>query len=85
MEDENIKAATAMGARHPRQSEAFWGEVVTTWKASGIGARRFWREQGLALSTFSMWRKKLSSSIKETRQPLAVTADAAFIVCQSGC
>lgn len=37
MEDENIKAATAMGTRRPRQGEAFGGEMVNTWKASGIG------------------------------------------------
>jgi len=80
MEDENIKAATAMGTRRPRQGEAFWGEMVTTWKASGVGARRFCREQGLAVSTFSLWRKKLSSPVREIEQPLAVTADAAFIV-----
>jgi hypothetical protein len=80
MEDENIKAATAMGTRRPRQGEAFWGEMVNTWKASGIGARRFCREQGLAISTFSLWRKKLSGSVKENKPPLAVTADAAFIV-----
>jgi hypothetical protein len=80
MEDENIKAATAMGTRRPRQGEAFWGEMVTTWKASGIGARRFCREQGLAVSTFSLWRKKLSSPVREIKQPLAVTADVAFIV-----
>jgi hypothetical protein len=83
MEDGNIKAATAMGTRRPRQGEAFWGEMVTTWKASGIGARRFCRDHGLAVSTFSLWRKKLSSPIKEIRQPLAVTADAAFIVANS--
>lgn len=80
MEDENIEAATAMGTRRPRQGEAFWGEMVTTWKASGIGARRFCREQGLAVSTFSLWRKKLSSPVREIKQPLVVTADAAFIV-----
>ena len=79
MEDKNIKAATAMGTRRPRQGEEFWGEMVTTWKASGIGARRFCRDHGLAVSTFSLWRKKLSDSDKEIRQPLAMTADAAFI------
>ena len=79
MEEENIKAATAMGTRRPRQGEAFWGEMVTTWKASGIGARRFCREQGLAVSTLSLWRKNLSGSVQEIKPPLAVTADAAFI------
>jgi hypothetical protein len=80
MEDENIKASTAMGTRRPRQGEAFWGEMVTTWKASGIGARQFCRDHGLAVSTFSLWRKKLLGSVKEIKPPLAVTADAAFIV-----
>ncbi|MFM0390115.1 IS66 family insertion sequence element accessory protein TnpA [Paraburkholderia dipogonis] len=84
MEDENIKAETAMGTRRPRQGEVFWGEMVTTWKASGMGARRFCREQGLAVSTFSLWRKKLSGSVKEIKPPLAVTADAAFIVSNPG-
>jgi hypothetical protein len=83
MEDKDMGAATAMGTRRPRQGEAFWGDMVTTWKASGIGVRRFCREQGLAVSTFSLWRKKLASPGKEIRQPLAVTADAAFIVASS--
>ncbi|WP_434116070.1 IS66 family insertion sequence element accessory protein TnpA [Paraburkholderia caffeinilytica] len=69
-----------MSARRPRQGESFCCEIVTTWKASGVGDRRFCREQGLAVSTFSLWRKKLSSPVRETKQPLAVTADAAFIV-----
>jgi hypothetical protein len=72
MEDANIKAATAMGTRRPRQGEAFWDEMVATWKASGIGARRFCREQGLAVSTFSLWRKKLASPVRKIKQPLAV-------------
>jgi hypothetical protein len=80
MEDEDVRAATAMGTRRPRQGEAFWREMVTTWKASGIGARRFCREHGLAVSTFGLWRKKLSHSLKEIRAPLAITADAAFIM-----
>ncbi|WP_445376111.1 IS66 family insertion sequence element accessory protein TnpA [Paraburkholderia terricola] len=54
--------------------------MVSTGKASGIGARRFYREQGLAVSTFSLWRKTLSSSVKALKPPLAVAADAAFIV-----
>jgi hypothetical protein len=44
--------------------------------ASRLGARRFCRDQGLAISTFSLWRKKLSSPIKEIKQPLAVHRQA---------
>jgi len=79
-----IKGATTMGTHRPRQGEAFWREMVTTWKASGIGARRFCREQGVAVGTFSLWRKKLSSAAKESTLQLAVTADAAFIVSSLG-
>jgi hypothetical protein len=64
MEDEIIKAATAMGTRRPQQGEAFWREMVTAWKASGLGARRFCREHGLAVSTFGLWRKKLSQVLE---------------------
>lgn len=39
-----------MGTRRPRQGEAFWSEMVAAWKASGVGARRLCREQGLAVA-----------------------------------
>ena len=38
-----VDAAT----RRPRQGEAFWREMVVAWRASGLGARHFCREQGL--------------------------------------
>ncbi|WP_087660077.1 IS66 family insertion sequence element accessory protein TnpA [Caballeronia terrestris] len=41
-------------ARRPRQGEAFWCEMVMAWKRSGLGARRFCREKGLAVSTFEI-------------------------------
>ena len=51
-----------------------------TWRTSGLGARRFCREQGLAISTFSLWRKKLAGEASPGTSPLAVTPDAAFVV-----
>ncbi|MFM0438524.1 hypothetical protein PQQ84_18845 [Paraburkholderia strydomiana] len=68
------------GARRPRQGEAFWREMVMAWNTSGLGLRRFCREQGLAVSTFGLWRRKLSSEPRAEAHPLAVTPDAAFIV-----
>jgi hypothetical protein len=53
--------------------------MVAAWKMSGIGTRRFCREQGLAVSTFGLWRKKFTGETPST-SPLAVTADAAFII-----
>ena len=73
------RAVVRTGARRPRQSEAFWREMVAAWKMSGVGTRRFCREQGLAVSTFGLWRKKFTGEMPAT-SPLAVTADAAFVI-----
>ncbi|SFU26480.1 IS66 family insertion sequence element accessory protein TnpA [Paraburkholderia aspalathi] len=78
--DDATGEAVPTGARRPRQGEAFWREMVIAWTTSGLGLRRFCREQGLAVSTFGLWRKKLSSEPRAEPHPLAVTPDAAFIV-----
>ena len=77
-------ATEETGARRPRQGEAFWREMVVAWKASGLGARRFCRERGLAVSTFGLWRKKLSGEARAQACPLELTPDAAFIVSRPG-
>lgn len=79
--DDDVMGRTAVrtGARRPRQGEAFWREMVAAWKMSGVGTRRFCREQGVAVSTFGLWRKKFTGETPATI-PLAVTADAAFVV-----
>jgi transposase-like protein len=80
MDDDVVgRAFVRTRARRPRQGEAFWREMVAAWKMSGVGTRRFCREQGLAVSTFGLWRKKLTSETPST-SPLAVTADAAFVI-----
>ncbi|MFM0140838.1 IS66 family insertion sequence element accessory protein TnpA [Caballeronia grimmiae] len=73
------RAVVRTGARRPRQGEAFWREMVAAWRMSGVGTRRFCREQGLAVSTFGLWRKKFTGETPAT-SPLAVTADAAFVI-----
>ncbi|SAL87212.1 hypothetical protein AWB68_08318 [Caballeronia choica] len=74
--DDDVMGRTAVrtGARRPRQGEAFWREMVAAWKTSGVGTRRFCREQGLALSTFGLWRKKFAGDTHSATSPLAVTA-----------
>lgn len=70
-------------ARRSRQGEAFWREMVMAWKRSGLGARRFCREQGLAVSTFGLWRKKLAGETTARMSSLAVTPDTAFVVARA--
>jgi hypothetical protein len=80
MDDTTGETAVPTGARRPRQGEAFWREMVTTWTASGLGAQQFCHEQGLAVSTFGLWRRKLSGEARAGAHPLVATPDAAFIV-----
>ena len=80
MDDDAVgRGVVRRRARRPRQGEAFWREMVAAWKVSGVGTRRFCREQGLAVSTFGLWRKKFAGETPAT-SPLAVTADAAFVI-----
>ena len=79
MDDAAGETAVPTGARRPRQGEAFWHEMIMAWTASGLGVRRFCHEQALAVSTFGLWRKKLSGQARTEARPLAVTPDAAFI------
>ena len=80
MDDDAVgRVAVRTRARRPRQGEAFWREMVAAWKMSGVGTRRFCREQGLAVSTFGLWRKKFTGEAPSTSS-LAVTADAAFVI-----
>jgi hypothetical protein len=78
--DDAAEEAVPTGARRPRQGEAFWREMIMAWTTSGMGLQRFCREQGLAVSTFGLWRRKLSGEARADAHPLAVTPDAAFIV-----
>jgi hypothetical protein len=80
MEDDAVgRAVVRRRARRPRQGEAFWREMVAAWKVSGVGTRCFCREQGLAVSTFGFCRKKFAGETL-AMSPLAVTADAAFVI-----
>nr|WP_158447296.1 hypothetical protein [Paraburkholderia sp. BL8N3] len=80
MDDDAVgRAVVRTRARRPRQGEAFWRETVAAWTMSGVGTRRFCREQGLAVSTFGLWRKKFTGETPSA-SPLAVTADAAFVI-----
>ena len=77
--DDATGEAVPTGARRPRQGEAFWRDMVMARTTSELGLRRFCREQGLAVSTFGLWRRKLSGEARADAHPHAVAPDAAFI------
>jgi hypothetical protein len=66
------------GARYYRHDEAFWREMLAQWQDSGLSIRGFCRQQGLAVSTFGLWRKRVERE-QPAVAPLTVTADTAFI------
>ena len=40
---------------------AVWGERVAGWRASGLSAAAYCREQGLAYATFQYWLRRLGT------------------------
>lgn len=78
-------AQQATAERFVRRGEAFWREVFTQWEASGIGVRAFCQQRGIAVSTFGLWRSKLSRRARGGEAASATTtADAAvFIAAQA--
>ncbi|WP_181184355.1 MULTISPECIES: IS66 family insertion sequence element accessory protein TnpA [Cupriavidus] len=68
------------GATYYRHDEAFWRELLTQWHNSGLSIRAFCRQQGLAVSTYGLWRKRMERE-QPVAVPLTVTAETAFIDC----
>jgi transposase-like protein len=76
---QDVQQATA--ERFVRRGEAFWREVFTQWEASGIAVRAFCQQRGIAVSTFGLWRSKLSRSGRGGEAASAtITADAAVFI-----
>jgi hypothetical protein len=47
--------------RRTRRSEAEWTEILRRFESSGLASRSFCRREGLALSSFQRWRRRLGS------------------------
>lgn len=66
--------------RYYRHGDEFWFDLITRWKASGIGVRKFCEQNGVATSTFHKRRADLVKC--EVTVPTAarvMTPDACFI------
>ena len=47
--------------RRKRRSEAEWAEILRRFESSGLASRSFCRREGVALSSFQRWRRRLGS------------------------
>ncbi|WP_297831448.1 hypothetical protein [Pseudomonas sp.] len=46
--------------RYYRHGDDFWLDLITRWKASGVGVRKFCEQNGVATSTFHKRRADLA-------------------------
>ena len=61
MEDAT-KVFTVGGKRRVIRSESQWRGLIADCEQSGLGAKPFCEQNGITLSTFKNWRRKLSSN-----------------------
>lgn len=59
--DSHIQPRQQTPAKKVRRSEAQWQSIVQEYAASGLSQQAFCVQQGLALSSFYKWRKKMLS------------------------
>jgi len=59
--------------------KSFWQQQIHKWQASGLTQKTFCRNQSLALSTFTYWKRKIGQPEPETVTfyPLAIPASGA--------
>lgn len=50
------------GSGELEAKQAYWDRRIAQWRDSGLSQRVFCESQGLALSTFQWWRKRLAES-----------------------
>jgi hypothetical protein len=50
------------GSEELEAKQAYWDRRIAQWRDSGLSQRVFCESQGLALSTFQWWRKRLAES-----------------------
>ncbi|NJN63873.1 MAG: hypothetical protein HC882_02665 [Acidobacteria bacterium] len=63
-----------------RRGEAEWKGIVDSWSQSGLSHQAFCRREGIALSSFQRWRRRVSrretpGSFVEITQTAAATGD----------
>ena len=54
--------ARQSGREELEAKQAYWDKRMAQWRDSGLSQRVFCETQGLALSTFQWWRKRLAES-----------------------
>jgi hypothetical protein len=54
-----------MANRRARRAAAEWSSIIERWRASGLTARAFSEEAGVAMASLYLWRKQLGTSVRQ--------------------
>lgn len=73
--------ARKSGREELEAKQAYWDKRIAQWRDSGLSQQVFCQTQGLALSTFQWWRKRLAESPSGQPRFLPIELKAAA----SGC
>jgi len=60
--------------RRPRRDEKQWAEIFRRFESVELGSREFCRREGLALSSFERWRRRLGSAASHDFVEIVPTA-----------
>jgi hypothetical protein len=69
--------ARKAGSGELEAKQAYWDRRIGQWRDSGLSQRVFCETQGLALSTFQWWRKRLAEGSRGQRNFLPIEIKAA--------
>ena len=63
------------------KKEQYWQQQIRGWETSGLKQQEYCRKNGLALATFSYWRRKLKENEPQAVQfyPLTVPDEASVV------
>jgi len=53
-----------------REQVEFWRLVIESYQASGLTVKDFCRQEGLSMSSYYLWRKKLANTCSSNREVL---------------
>jgi hypothetical protein len=68
-----------MANRRPHRTAAEWSTIIERWRASGLTARAFAEEAGVAVASLYLWRKQLGSGVKQADSTaISLKPSAAF-------
>jgi len=65
-------SGTNGSSRYRRRTASEWEELISRFERTGLTRKNFCLSQGVSLSTFDLWRRKLRARLDEREEPMFV-------------